>query len=172
MRVIPEPYLTRAHHWLILHGRYVCVARKPRCDACLVARSLPIARAVPGRPYDRGALVACRWGGPYSRGRRTFNRIPPPMTAHYDVAAIGNAIVDVIAPADDAFLADEGLAKGAMSLIDEARAQTLYGRWPPGWRPPADRPATRWRASPASAAARPISARWPATSWARCSPTT
>ncbi len=50
------------------------------------------------------------------------------MTACHDVAAIGNAIVDVIATADDAFLAAEGLAKGAMTLIDEARAHQLYGR--------------------------------------------
>jgi len=34
MRVVPAPYQTRAHHWMILHGRYVCVARKPRCQAC------------------------------------------------------------------------------------------------------------------------------------------
>jgi endonuclease-3 len=33
----PKPYLRNAHHWLILHGRYVCMARKPRCGACLVA---------------------------------------------------------------------------------------------------------------------------------------
>ncbi len=50
------------------------------------------------------------------------------MTSLFDVAAIGNAIVDVIAPADDAFLAAEGLAKGAMTLIDAPRAHELYGR--------------------------------------------
>jgi endonuclease-3 len=33
-RVVPEKYKLRAHHWLILHGRYVCVARKPRCPEC------------------------------------------------------------------------------------------------------------------------------------------
>ena len=44
----------------------------------------------------------------------------------YDVAAIGNAIVDVIAPSSDAFLDQEGLAKGGMMLIDEARAEQLY----------------------------------------------
>ena len=37
MAIVPEPYLTRAHHWLILHGRYVCVARKPKCLECRVA---------------------------------------------------------------------------------------------------------------------------------------
>ncbi|MGZ3272838.1 MAG: endonuclease III [Caulobacteraceae bacterium] len=41
MQVIPEPYLTRAHHWLILHGRYVCVARKPKCIECLIADLCP-----------------------------------------------------------------------------------------------------------------------------------
>jgi endonuclease-3 len=36
LKVIPEVYLLHAHHWLILHGRYICQARKPRCDACVV----------------------------------------------------------------------------------------------------------------------------------------
>jgi endonuclease-3 len=34
--VIPRQYLDNAHHWMILHGRYVCRARSPRCDACVV----------------------------------------------------------------------------------------------------------------------------------------
>jgi sugar/nucleoside kinase (ribokinase family) len=54
------------------------------------------------------------------------------MDSLFDVAAIGNAIVDVLSPADDAFLAREGLAKGAMMLIDETRAKDLYGRMAPG----------------------------------------
>ena len=37
MRVIPARYLRHAHHWLILHGRYVCKARKPDCAACVIA---------------------------------------------------------------------------------------------------------------------------------------
>jgi endonuclease-3 len=41
MRVIPPERRTRAHHWLILHGRYVCVARKPKCCDCLVAALCP-----------------------------------------------------------------------------------------------------------------------------------
>ena len=35
-RVIPEEFMLHAHHWLILHGRYTCVARKPRCEVCLI----------------------------------------------------------------------------------------------------------------------------------------
>ncbi|WP_321290318.1 endonuclease III [Alcaligenes phenolicus] len=33
-KVIPKPFLLDAHHWLILHGRYICVARKPKCPQC------------------------------------------------------------------------------------------------------------------------------------------
>lgn len=36
IRLVPKEFLIDAHHWLILHGRYVCVARKPRCGACLI----------------------------------------------------------------------------------------------------------------------------------------
>ena len=37
MARVPPEYLLDAHHWLILHGRYVCIARKPRCGACLIS---------------------------------------------------------------------------------------------------------------------------------------
>lgn len=37
LQVIPKMYLLDAHHWLILHGRYTCTARKPHCHSCLVA---------------------------------------------------------------------------------------------------------------------------------------
>jgi endonuclease-3 len=36
LRLVPREFLHDAHHWLILHGRYVCTARKPRCGACLI----------------------------------------------------------------------------------------------------------------------------------------
>jgi sugar/nucleoside kinase (ribokinase family) len=52
----------------------------------------------------------------------------PPL----DVVGIGNAIVDVIAQADDAFIARQGLAKGAMQLIDAAHAEALYAEMGPG----------------------------------------
>ena len=41
MSKVPERYLTRAHHWLILHGRYTCVARRPKCEICPVADLCP-----------------------------------------------------------------------------------------------------------------------------------
>ena len=36
LKFVPKDYLLDAHHWLILHGRYVCVARKPRCGSCRI----------------------------------------------------------------------------------------------------------------------------------------
>ena len=36
LKFIPNEFLIDAHHWLILHGRYTCVARKPRCNSCLI----------------------------------------------------------------------------------------------------------------------------------------
>ena len=37
VRIIPDQYLFHAHHWLILHGRYCCKARKPECERCVIA---------------------------------------------------------------------------------------------------------------------------------------
>jgi sugar/nucleoside kinase (ribokinase family) len=54
------------------------------------------------------------------------------MAHTYDVAAIGNAIVDVIAPCSDAFLDAQGLTKGTMHLIDGDRAHQLYEAMAPG----------------------------------------
>lgn len=54
------------------------------------------------------------------------------MSEHFDVAALGNAIVDVIAPTDDAFLLKHNIAKGVMTLIDEYRAEQLLTALPDG----------------------------------------
>jgi endonuclease-3 len=60
-RIVPERYRLHAHHWLILHGRYVCTARKPDCPACIVndlcaypAKTL----AVAGAPHTSKAKRA------------------------------------------------------------------------------------------------------------------
>jgi endonuclease-3 len=37
LEVIPEKYMMHAHHWLILHGRYICLARRPLCEKCVIA---------------------------------------------------------------------------------------------------------------------------------------
>src|ERR1700749_479286 len=41
LRVIPDRFLLHAHHWLILHGRYVCIARKPMCAMCVLVDLCP-----------------------------------------------------------------------------------------------------------------------------------
>jgi len=50
-QVVPEKYKRHAHHWLILHGRYVCVARRPLCEKCLIAD-------------------LCKWPGKHALGDR------------------------------------------------------------------------------------------------------
>jgi endonuclease-3 len=69
---IPVEYQLHAHHWLILHGRYICTARKPKCPACLIrdlcpyepktaepAPKTPAARAprAQARPSDKGQMT-------------------------------------------------------------------------------------------------------------------
>lgn len=36
MKFVPKEFMKNAHHWLILHGRYTCIARKPRCGSCVI----------------------------------------------------------------------------------------------------------------------------------------
>jgi endonuclease-3 len=36
IKFVPDEFKLNAHHWLILHGRYICIARKPKCDACII----------------------------------------------------------------------------------------------------------------------------------------
>src|ERR1700751_5930491 len=52
--------------------------------------------------------------------------MPAMTSARFDVLGIGNAIVDVLARADDDFLLAHGMRKGGMALIDEARAEAIY----------------------------------------------
>ena len=40
-QVVPEAFLSKAHHWLILHGRYTCTARKPNCAGCVISDLCP-----------------------------------------------------------------------------------------------------------------------------------
>jgi len=55
LRRVPADYLVDAHHWLILHGRYVCQARRPQCDRCAVRAWCDMGS---GRGSDRGATKA------------------------------------------------------------------------------------------------------------------
>jgi endonuclease III len=69
LQVIPARYLLNAHHWLLLHGRYVCKARKPECQRCPLAdlcafkdKTLPLAATLP--------LARPRKPSPAARSRR------------------------------------------------------------------------------------------------------
>jgi endonuclease-3 len=57
-QVVPEPWLTRAHHWLILHGRYVCTAQRPKCEACMIADLCPSRSLFVGVGASAGKAVA------------------------------------------------------------------------------------------------------------------
>ena len=66
LRIIPDEYLRHAHHWLILHGRYVCKARKPDCGVCVIAdlcKAAEKTNAIPAplielKPLDETAEAA------------------------------------------------------------------------------------------------------------------
>jgi endonuclease-3 len=57
MKITPAEYLHGAHHWLILHGRYVCVARAPKCYACVIA-DICLYRPKTSGPDDKAAVKA------------------------------------------------------------------------------------------------------------------
>jgi endonuclease-3 len=63
LKTIPEEFRIDAHHWLILHGRYVCQARKPKCGECIIAdlceykgKTPPVAEEGKRKPGSRKAL--------------------------------------------------------------------------------------------------------------------
>lgn len=71
-RIVPERWKKGAHHWLILHGRYTCLARKPRCWACVIADICPFKPKTPD-PEIEAALAAER----KAAGKR---KLAPPKT--------------------------------------------------------------------------------------------
>ena len=75
-RVVPARFKHGAHHWLILHGRYVCVARKPRCEACVVNALCAYPAKTVEAPAD--APVSRARARPSSRKARAA--APPPST--------------------------------------------------------------------------------------------
>ncbi len=75
-KIVPDQYALHAHHWLILHGRYTCIARKPLCPICVVrdlcrfkdkTKELPVEKPErrPGAGSDsvpaRSGCLRCRW---------------------------------------------------------------------------------------------------------------
>jgi Predicted EndoIII-related endonuclease len=53
LKVVPEEFRQHAHHWLILHGRYVCVARKPKCPECIISELCEYRHKTPPAPVPQ-----------------------------------------------------------------------------------------------------------------------
>ena len=66
--VVPEFYLAKAHHWLILHGRYTCKAQRPACEACPVADLCPSRRFYAEAPQAPAAKRTARAKRPAASG--------------------------------------------------------------------------------------------------------
>jgi endonuclease-3 len=64
--IVPAPYKRHAHHWLILHGRYVCTARRPLCERCLIADlcKWPGKTVAVGAPAQTRSQAGSRVGAP------------------------------------------------------------------------------------------------------------
>jgi endonuclease-3 len=91
-RIVPERYKMGAHHWLILHGRYVCTARKPNCPACIINDlcAYPAKTTLSGETPRRRATTSVSTEGEGRVGRTTaaagkqaparrLRRQPPPQ---------------------------------------------------------------------------------------------
>ena len=70
MRIIPARYRRHAHHWLILHGRYICKARRPRCEACFLVDLCPSALPL-GPAGEKKEDAASRRSGSRPRTRKS-----------------------------------------------------------------------------------------------------
>jgi len=75
-KIVPQPFRLNAHHWLILHGRYICKARKPECWRCPV---IDLCRYKPKTPPPETTPRAARTASPGSSAARTAKR-PKPRT--------------------------------------------------------------------------------------------
>ena len=73
-KVVPQPFRLNAHHWLILHGRYICKARKPECWRCPV---IDLCRYKPKTPEPGTKPSAARTASPRSSATRTGKALKP-----------------------------------------------------------------------------------------------
>jgi endonuclease-3 len=67
LRIVPADFMRHAHHWLILHGRYVCKARRPECERCVIAdlcrfegktNAVPVPIAAAQGEYPAGPVLS------------------------------------------------------------------------------------------------------------------
>ena len=59
MKVVPAEFRQHAHHWLILHGRYICVARTPKCPECAIRDVCAFRDKTPPSQRAEGGLTCC-----------------------------------------------------------------------------------------------------------------
>jgi endonuclease III len=78
LKVVPESYLDDAHHWLILHGRYTCVARKPKCPICPILDLCEFTQKTPKEEVEAGKSKATisRMGKAIARSATTASKRP------------------------------------------------------------------------------------------------
>ena len=74
-KIVPQPFRLNAHHWLILHGRYTCKARKPECWRCPV---IDLCRYKPKTPAPGTTPSAARTASPRSSAARTAKALKLP----------------------------------------------------------------------------------------------
>ncbi len=75
LRVVPDEYRQHAHHWLILHGRYVCTARKPACPSCVIRDLCRYPHKTPSEGTSQAENRSER-GSPKRSRRNSRARIP------------------------------------------------------------------------------------------------
>ncbi|WP_417687309.1 endonuclease III [Roseibium sp.] len=69
-RAVPQEYSLHAHHWLILHGRYICKARKPECKRCVI---YDLCRSPEKEPFDAVPEIALRTASLVAQGKTTLD---------------------------------------------------------------------------------------------------
>lgn len=71
VKVVPEEYAHDAHHWLILHGRYTCIARKPKCPECVILDLCEYKQKTPPeQPQEKRSIFARKPATPATRSRK------------------------------------------------------------------------------------------------------
>jgi endonuclease-3 len=69
-KIVPDQYALHAHHWLILHGRYTCIARKPLCPTCVVRDLCRFKEKTKELPAEKPRATARKSAKRFSERRR------------------------------------------------------------------------------------------------------
>jgi endonuclease III len=87
----PKEYVKDAHHWLLLHGRYVCVARLPACPKCIIADLCEYPSKTPPKKLDKSDAPVVRKVGPRP-STETRTRSPRPSDAASKPTSVGKSV--------------------------------------------------------------------------------